>query len=381
MIRRAWFEEFRALRKVSVDLERLTVLVGPNSSGKTSVLEGIHRVLSEGWQSNRSSDFDSWLNSRPRNTRAAGAMKIGVGFDSPSDASLELTVTSSALDEDPSIPHATMLAATGAHTASWTQGLDTLKQQGAEFEALRRAANGAFLLRLSARSLAEASYAEVEEPEVGPDGSGLATVLDDLAGNQPDRKEAITKALRDVVPSVRRIRTERAPVLRRETEFITIGAEQVPRHRDVRYWGSRVLLDTTSGDSIPLHAASEGTVLTLGLMTLLYGRRRPRTLLMDDLDRALHPRAQEELVGVLRSVMQADPDLQIVATSHSPFLLNALEFEEVRLTTLADDGSVRCGALRDHPAFAQWKGLVKPGELWTSELEDWLRNASPATPA
>src|SRR6266566_1193187 len=43
MIHKARFENFKALRDVEVTFEsRLTVLVGPNGSGKTSVLAGIH---------------------------------------------------------------------------------------------------------------------------------------------------------------------------------------------------------------------------------------------------------------------------------------------------------------------------------------------------
>ncbi|MHC4403285.1 MAG: AAA family ATPase [Planctomycetota bacterium] len=41
MIHNVEFRNFKALRDVSVDLGRFTVLVGPNSSGKTSVLEGL----------------------------------------------------------------------------------------------------------------------------------------------------------------------------------------------------------------------------------------------------------------------------------------------------------------------------------------------------
>src|ERR1700722_13048381 len=43
MITRAKFENFKALRDVEITFDsRLTVLVGPNGSGKTSVLQGIH---------------------------------------------------------------------------------------------------------------------------------------------------------------------------------------------------------------------------------------------------------------------------------------------------------------------------------------------------
>jgi predicted ATPase len=45
VIQRVRIENFRALKDVNVELRPLTVLVGPNDSGKTSFLEAIHRRL------------------------------------------------------------------------------------------------------------------------------------------------------------------------------------------------------------------------------------------------------------------------------------------------------------------------------------------------
>ena len=44
MIKSASFRNFKSLRHVDVDFERLTVFVGSNASGKTSILEGLHRL-------------------------------------------------------------------------------------------------------------------------------------------------------------------------------------------------------------------------------------------------------------------------------------------------------------------------------------------------
>lgn len=47
MIRKVHFKNFRCLRDLELTLEPLTVLVGPNSSGKTTVLEGLKLYGSE----------------------------------------------------------------------------------------------------------------------------------------------------------------------------------------------------------------------------------------------------------------------------------------------------------------------------------------------
>ena len=45
MIELVSFKNFKALREVSLPLERFTVLVGPNASGKTSVLQGLDHLF------------------------------------------------------------------------------------------------------------------------------------------------------------------------------------------------------------------------------------------------------------------------------------------------------------------------------------------------
>lgn len=65
--------------------------------------------------------------------------------------------------------------------------------------------------------------------------------------------------------------------------------------------------------------------------------------------------------------------LQIIATSHSPYILDKLEPNEVRVTGLGEDGSVVIAPLTDHPAYEKWKDSMTPGEFWSHTGEDWLK--------
>lgn len=102
-------------------------------------------------------------------------------------------------------------------------------------------------------------------------------------------------------------------------------------------------------------------------------------MLLDDLDRALHPVAQKNLVLLLRRLLEKHPRLQIVATTHSPYLLDDVEPEEVRMTCLDEKGSTVCGPLQDHPSFEKWKNEMAPGELWSLFGEKWLLDKQGAT--
>ncbi len=123
---------------------------------------------------------------------------------------------------------------------------------------------------------------------------------------------------------------------------------------------------------IPARMVSDGTLLILGLLSAMMGPNHPKLILLDDLDHGLHPRAQRDLVTLLRKLFEQDPALQIVATTHSPYLLDQLEPKEIRLTTRLGDGSVACARLDEHPDFEKWKEAMAPGEFWSMVGEKWV---------
>lgn len=75
---------------------------------------------------------------------------------------------------------------------------------------------------------------------------------------------------------------------------------------------------------------------------------------------------------LLRRLLDKNPRLQIVATTHSPYLLDCMQPDEVRMTCLNDEGSTVCGPLKNHPKFEKWKKEMAPGELWSLFGEKWL---------
>ena len=133
-----------------------------------------------------------------------------------------------------------------------------------------------------------------------------------------------------------------------------------------------MLFDFERAENVSARTASEGTILILGLLTVLLGPTRPEILLLDDIEHGLHPLAQKQLVEVIEQILQESPDLQVLATAHSPYLLNYVRPEQVRIMAVGDDGYARCGRLTDHPKFPTWKDEMAPGEMWSLFGEKWL---------
>ncbi len=177
---------------------------------------------------------------------------------------------------------------------------------------------------------------------------------------------------RTLIPRLRRIRFRKAVVHRTESELVRFGNDTVKRSSRHPYQGELILFDFDHAEDVSARTASEGTMLMLGLVTVLLGPIRPRIVLLDDIEHGLHPLAQEQLVTVIGQLLQKFPDLQLLTTSHSPYLLDQLQPEQVRLMTLGNDGQSVCGRLEAHPQFEKWKEEMAPGELWSLFGEKWL---------
>ncbi len=372
MIERVHFQNFKALRDLTILLDRFTVLVGPNASGKTSVLEGlayIHRCRAHPtepwWPFQKVGDL-SVLCSH------GGPDSFGIyceGAWGQDRLTINLVVELLGDDERESW-HWWLEARHGAEVMRLPQA----REPGARESAVLDAAIPRIdFLRLDAAKLAEPAYSDALVPEIGPDGAGLAAVLAEMLISRAEDFRRVERALAAVVPSVERIRLERAPVRRLEQHRISIDGTSTTSTIEREYVGHRVVFDMRGAPNLPAHAASEGTLITLGLLTAVINRTGPHLVLIDDLERAVHPRALIDLVAQLRTLLDLFPDLQIIATSHSPYLIDRFEPREVRMMMMDERGSALCARIDEHPEFERWKEFVAPGEIWSMIGEEWVR--------
>ena len=380
MIHAVRFRNFKALRDVEIELDRFTVLVGPNASGKTSVLEGLHHL-------SRLAATD------PRHV-LVGRAGLGVvasrGAEGVFELSLsgtfrrkkgDLTISFNAIEDFP-------FSDTYRFESRWGERRFSVRREltppddahndhpGSEL-GLGLVLHEAAFLRFDLDRLAEASYSELPTPVMGHDGSGLAAVVADMAVSRPDDFARLQEALRAVIPGLVRVRLVRAKVPR--------PTRGTPRADDAEpVWGHEIVLDMAGAADIPARAASEGVLYTLGLLAALLGPERRELVLVDHLERAINPRSLGELMAQIDQILTLDPALQIVATSDSPDLLDHHAAESVRVHCLLEDGSVRIKPLSRHPEYELLRDDLRPGEFWAQVGDAWVaeepRVVPPALP-
>jgi predicted ATPase len=380
MIQKLTLQNFKGIESADIALERLTVIVGPNASGKTSVLQALD-LLSKLANPDMPRDdavqqFGDLSSLLKRGKEKSEAVIQIDGQWRDQHGQLQATFLHPDLAEARQRPTVSVLARWGG------QAFDIIdpprKRRGYQLADRSRLPvvladwEASTLLRLEARKLAEPSYTESIEPKIGPDGSGLASVLAQMALSRPDDFVALQSALHSVIPQVVRVRLSLAEVTRQEAETVTINDEAIRRTFHRTYSGHRVLFDLSGALNVPSDGASEGTLLVLGLLAVLFSEPKSKLVLLDDLDRGLHPKAQKDLVAQLRKLLEQDPELQIIATSHSPYLVDHLDPKEVRLSTVLPDGTIRFAELTQHPDFERWKEVMRPGEFWSTVGEGWV---------
>ncbi len=370
MLEHLELENYRGHRLTKIPLTRFTLLVGDNAVGKSSALEAVHLVGQIFDKDKRPEKLFrgkrslSWL----ALSGATGAMALRLhGHEDDKPWSLEVTSP----DREK----------TAAMTYSWSLG--ETRQESLPLDSASLATNpsrppnevrhvqSAVVLKLDARRLAAPSTSEEEQPRIEYDGTGLATALQFLKVADLEAFKAFEEAAKRVIPALTEVRFARVRQEETRQRVVTVQTERVQIPETTSFIADELRLQFKGTSPLPAHLASEGTLLAMGLLAFLHLPRCPRVVLLDDVDRALHPRAQAELVARIRRLLEERPTTQVLATTHSPYLADSFTPEEVVVLGRPEDGPVVAQRLADHPDQKLLKSLTT-GEFLAASGAGWF---------
>ncbi len=325
--------DFRNHRSTRLFFERFSVIAGPNGVGKSNALRALH------WfslQQNHVPEIDS---RRKRNLLLGGRWE------------------------------GSAWVAAANTFGNWIE-IET--KSGPDVGAkVKDIFSGWVLLKPRAQD-ASATYSEVIPPVLGEDGSGLASVVAHLMTADPDSFARLLQHFQAIIPAVQRVRATREKVVRVRKKTVSIDGRDVVYDEADEVNGDALRFDMASKRDLPASEISEGTLIVLTILTAIFQSRRPQLLLIDDLECGLHPSAQETLVRQLRQIQDCFPELQVIATTHSPYILNECSPEEIILMSSDDNGFCVAKRLIEHPKWKRMQEILTPGEFWSSEGERWV---------
>jgi predicted ATPase len=364
MITRLELRNYKCFPELNVELPRFCAIVGPNNSGKSSVLRALEQLgmtarmdLAEVFKEPESVESLVWGGA------ADGKITIGASalLPGPTAARYELTVAAAGNHRGAVLWDERMKfeeparELNGFQRGSFQSLLSHLRISSSRDDdaalALVSILTGTLKVRLDASRLA--SPCPIEEGERGrtdPDGYGLPAVLDFRKGERLELFLRIQEALAIAFPEVKEI----------------IVRKKVIRNKQRPQTQATLAFRTTTGFEIPAQLASEGMLLYLGYLTLLYTENAPHQLLIEEPENGNHPKRLGQIVDVLRKISAgaggARPT-QIIMTTHSPYMLDFLQPEEVLIATREPSGAARIDPLTNAPHLAERLQDFSVGEL------------------
>lgn len=326
--------DFRSLRHVDVTLGPLSVLVGPNGSGKTNLLKVIQFIAN-------SARYD--LNY---------ALDLWGGFDHVArqglrsfELEIEGHVTEFASEMAPDSYRLRVTKRQGSNRIQKTEELQYKRVQGPGRRITVNERNvsqdGEQVLKLSSGAFSGLGTLARLSPDVyGPGPSAYLNFLTSILYLDPD-VEAARRPSRIGSGRIAEDASNLADalfLLSRDTgAFQTLINELkmcLPGLEDITFTqvggdANRVTVNIKEAglkNAIPLADASFGTVRMLSLLTALHDPNPPRMTVVEELDHGLHPYALDVLVDRMRA---ASYKTQLIAATHSPTLVNRLEPSEI----------------------------------------------------
>lgn len=327
MIKRLRFHNFKALKNAEVNLGIFNVVVGPNGSGKSSLLQGLEFLSHPNWL-----QFPQILN--------VGAAKREVFVDAlcnPEGHPDSCRVVLAENQQHDLIPiHGTKV---------FTETI----QNWRELTEIRFSSIRVFSLEPS--KMGQPVDAR-EVKELTRNGGNLVGALTHLRDKDEDAYDHLRAELQRWLP-----------------EFDSIGFEN-----DENGYRRLNLRQKATKKPIPASQLSEGTLLALALLTIIYQQNKPTVIGLEEPDRGLHPRLLRDVRDALYRLsfpeqfgLKRQP-VQVVVTTHSPYFLDMFKDhpEQIIIAEKLTDGSASFKSLADDQELREMIGDAPLGEVWYS---------------
>lgn len=338
MLTNIHIERYKSLYDVTIDLESLTVLIGPNASGKSNICEAIYFL----------SKLIQHIEEQPK--REGMSVPLSTLSQIIHDANLGQSSISSKFWRGEKAVMRFEINTTGTR-----KGEFPVLSFPSEFVALPlqrelvSALDNVKIYDFNPQSISSEQDASVA---MSRSGQGVAYVLADILFESRDRFSELESHLMALIP--------------------TVGGISLERNSQNRY--SLGLKDRFSKYVIPAPDLSDGTLRILALLAALYETSAPDIICIEEPENGIHPWLLHKIIELLNRISQdgiGGHPVQFILTTHSVALLNYLKPEQIRAVELDREGRTVVHKLpvdnqRFQKALDTFDGEL--GELWFTDM-------------
>jgi predicted ATPase len=318
------FRNYKALRGARLALQPFNLLIGPNGSGKTSLIQALMRLQSL-------AAAPTPARSKRAPASRAGSPELVFGFTKPYAA---LRVRLRCISE----VSCDLLEVTPAKARNWP--------------ALRRALGKICAYHFDHRSMFQPG-ARGDGAELTANGGNLAAVLHRLQAEAPSAFAQLQGELVRIIPEFGRIEFSAPSLAQIEFALRLADGSELVRAEDL----------------------SQGTLYVLGMLAVVFDPDPPPVVCLEEIDRGIHPRLLREVRDLLYrlSYPAAFGDkrapVQVIATTHSPYLLDLFrEHPEEIVITYKHGNSAGFERLADRTDLKELLSEGSLGDMWFSGI-------------
>ena len=323
MIKSVHYQNFKSIRNATLPLGRFTLIVGANSSGKSTAMEAFDFV-----RQRTASAFERLISVELRNSKEAevSVRMIWCGDGIEFEGGFQIEKQGSTLYVKP------------------------VNETSVYFIDLNEVLMGFRIFAFDADKLSTPVDTN-PNPELGSDGSNLAAVLDALRDSHPEKFEELNEEFHRCLPEFDRI------LFRTPTR------------------GKKAFMVRSTVGQYVFNAAdlSQGVLFTLAFLTLAYLPKPPSLVCFEEPDRGIHPRLLVDIRDAMYRLAfpenygeMRDP-VQVIATTHSPYLLDLYkEHPEQIVIAHKNEQGTQFERLSDQPHLSEILEGAPLGEVWYS---------------
>lgn len=340
-IRRLEVENYGCIRKASFALSPLHAFIGPNDSGKSTVLRAL-RTAAQFAAGYFEGAAGNWAPFDPMFAPTKPGAAITLRF--PDDLAYGIRNLDGAYDLHESVLVGSTEVAGGSGARAWNNR--GLLQQNDIPEAAKdpvatvrnRITQGTMVrfdpdsLRVPAPLIPESQGIAFADER----GAGLASVFDAIMNRDAESFARVQAGVRKLFPSVSKV-------------GLINTSESL----------KEIAVTLTDGTRVGAKAMSEGLLYYLGFAAVQYVDGS-RLFLIEEPENGLHPARISEVMAVLREMSKTS---QVVIATHSPLAVNALQAHEVSVLTRDPEQGTQTVLLADTPNYAERSASYLNGEL------------------
>lgn len=355
MIKHIHIENFKCFKNFDLDLGPFNVLVGPNDSGKSTLLEAI-QILEAVCRNPELQNRDIAKKGLPHFPRTS----FTHGVD---DEPIRIEANRSTTHGESAGTAALHYHGGGAKTQvelkdEASEVSDTVTKTSMSRQWASHAMGRLSIYRFVPSELREESQKFVTGGDPNSrtnlrrmrnSGLGFPTFLHDFLMNDRTRFFEMERRFYESFPA-----------------YDGLDVEDVGKGKETLW---KLRFKTKFGQELEASEVSDGTMLYLAYLAIAYEAKGPTMLLVEEPENGIHHRSLEDVVSVLRKLAE-DEDKQVILTTHSPYLLDLVEPDQVKVFSKQEDGTVEARTMSDHQEVRDMTKHFMSGTIWTELGEE-----------